>query len=133
MARPDGLETRGAAVFRALSGTKPDAARKALALEAGRMADRLEKLDKTINGDEHLLKMMHFRMRHELDDDGVVTVELVLDKALAEARQLQLAYTTVVKALAVPVSKSDAVPEQTKDTVDDIAARRAARRAAAGS
>lgn len=127
--RNHGLGKRGLAVFRALGGTKLDVPRRELAVEAGRMADRLEHLDQQINGGEHMLKMLHFRMRSEVEDDGTVTIELVMDKALAEARQLQLAYERIVKTLAAPAESQ--VPK--KDVADDISARIAARRAAAGS
>lgn len=126
-----GLGTRGGRVFRALGGAKLDPVRKELAIEAGRMADRLEQLNGVIAGDEKFASLLHFRMRDHLDDSSVATIDLVIDKPLGEARQLQLAFERLIRDLAAPAT-ARAEPEKPKaeEPVDELAARIAARRAA---
>lgn len=99
---------------------------EAVALEeACRIADRLDKLDDILRGESK----EWMRLRIPAGGDGT-TVRVVLTSALSEARQQAVAYTQIVDKLtkAKPVEK----PEREASGSDDLAARRAARRQAAG-
>ena len=127
-----GLGARGQAFYQAVVGDSvPNPAQQALIVEGARMADRLEALNDIIRG-KGVLELMHFRVRHAVDDSGVVSVELSVDSVLSECRQLQLAFERVAKSLNVSVGAIPAAQPK-GDVSDDLAAKRAARRSAAGS
>lgn len=94
---PIKLGTRGQELFDLLAPESADASQKAIALEAARMADRLDALDGVIAG-KGVVELMHFRVRHAVNEEGVVTVDLVIDAALSEARQLATAFERVLRA-----------------------------------
>jgi hypothetical protein len=95
---PAGLGVRGLDVWEALSGT--DKVRNALALEAARLADRLDELDSIIQG-KGVLNLMQFRLESLPSGDGEpFVVEVKFQSVLSEARQQQLAFANVLKALA---------------------------------
>jgi hypothetical protein len=94
---PAGLGVRGLDVWEALSGT--DKVRNALALEAARLADRLDELDGIIQG-KGVLNLMQFRLDLPSGDGEPFVVEVKFQSVLAEARQQQLAFANVLKALA---------------------------------
>jgi len=101
-------------------------AERVLAEEACRIADRLEALDRILRGDEEA--WLSFRA---LNEDGSI-VRVVVTGVLAEARQQQTALKGLVSELRQSIGKG-AAPEQPKEAgADDLAARREARRAAAG-
>lgn len=74
-------ETAGDALIRSLESTGDPAAVTALIVEAGRMKDRLDKLDRVLAGeDDFWLDVIE-----EQSGDRLI---VVVDRALAESRQL---------------------------------------------
>lgn len=106
MSDPTGLGERGVALWSHLSTGDP--ARDALALEAARLADRLDELDSIIQG-KGVLNLMQFRLEElDLDDTSRdLTIEVKFQAVLAEARQQQTALATVL-------GKFDAAPAKSK-------------------
>lgn len=97
---PTGLGARGQEFYDALTkGIEIPIERRALALEAARMADRLEQLHDIIAG-KGVLKLMHFRVPHVLDpESGSIRVEMSVDGVMAEVRQLQLAFERIARSV----------------------------------
>lgn len=95
-------------------------ATEALIREAARMLDRLNDIDDIIDG-KGVLELLHFRLR---TDDGDVA-EVIFDKVLAEARQQQVAFAGLVRAI-LPNLESVAQGKAV-DPLDQLSARRAAR------
>lgn len=63
------------------------------------MADRLEQMNDVIAG-KGVLKLMHFRVPGVLDPaSGVVRVDMTVDHVMGEARQLQLAFERMARAV----------------------------------
>lgn len=95
-----GLGERGRAFHDALtSGIDVPFERLALVIEAARMADRLEQMNDVIAG-KGVLKLMHFRVPGVLDPaSGVVRVDMTVDHVMGEARQLQLAFERMARAV----------------------------------
>lgn len=91
--------------------------------EACRIADRLDTLDRILTGADEGW------MRLRVSDDGS-EVTVTVDKALAEARQ----QAAVLKQIVAELRQSRGKQEKptSEGGSDDLAARRAARRAAAG-
>lgn len=108
---PAGLGVRGLEIWEALSGT--DRVRNALALEAARLADRLNELDDVIQG-KGVLNLMQFRVLDSTVQEDVqkVDVEVKFQNVLSEARQQQLAFASVLKALAAGESSAAGAPPQ---------------------
>jgi hypothetical protein len=95
-----GLGERGQEFYDALVGnlTIP-ADRRALIVEAARMADRLEQMNDVIAG-KGVLKLMHFRVPGVFDPEkGPIRVEMTVDHVMGEARQLQLAFERMVRSV----------------------------------
>lgn len=90
---PSGLGDRGVEIWKALKNGEP--ARDALVLEAARVADRLEDLDRIIQGDG-VLELMRFRLDFPESDGEPFTVEVKFQSVLAEARQQQLAFAGLI-------------------------------------
>jgi hypothetical protein len=92
----------------------------ALLLEACRIADRLDTLDRQLHGDAWL------RFRHHESD---VEVTVYVDRVLAEAREQATAFRGIVAEL----SKSSSAPKPAESTggggLADLTAKIAARRA----
>jgi hypothetical protein len=95
---------RGLAIWEALSGG--GVAQDALALEAARLADRLDELDSVIQG-KGVLNLMQFRVLDNTIDDGAqsVSVEVKFQNVLAEARQQQVAFAGIIAKLSAPAAK----------------------------
>jgi len=122
---PQGLGKRGRALWDALARERAlDGPAGVLAHEACRTVDRLDRLDGALRRKGH----EWFDLDADPADDGQ-TVRVVVDGVLSEARQQQNALRQILATLGVAV-----LPESASaggDGVDDVAARRAARRAAA--
>ena len=100
-----GLAERGSALFEELSdGT---AARDALVLEAARIADRLDELDRIIQGDG-VLNLMQFRLGLEPPDSGDegYVVEVKFQNVLSEARQQAVALSQIVQKIGAVEAKT---------------------------
>ncbi|MEU0797163.1 hypothetical protein ABZ342_44475 [Amycolatopsis sp. NPDC005961] len=114
------LGPRGAELWAAVcAGWTPSALHSELLLEACRIVDRLDKLDRQLRGEDWL----HFRARAE--DEGEVHV--YIDKALAEAREQE----QTLRALIVELAKvADLQPSEKKGggvlagLADELAAKR---------
>jgi hypothetical protein len=119
----DGLGERGQRLWREMGGDTLSGAALVLLEEACRLSDRLDRLDDFLRGREESWMKFHAR-----NDDGSI-VEVVVDKALAEARQQQVSLKQVVAELRQVVKGRQ---EPAGGGSDDLAARRAARRKAAG-
>ena len=106
---PAGLGERGLSLWEELSGK--EASRNALALEAARLADRLDELDNIIQG-KGVLNLMQFRvLNREIDDDGTldINVEVKFQNVFSEARQQAIAFATILAKLA-PVEAAAKAP-----------------------
>ena len=122
MVVPEGLGERGRALWTALCvNVEPAGAMGVLILEACRTADRLERLDGFLRGDE--TSWFEFG---DVDYDG--TVEVVISAPLTEARQQQMALKQLLQTIGL-----DQKPASKGAKSDDLAARRAARVSAAKS
>lgn len=95
---------------------------RVLAEEAVLITERLENLDAQLQGDPAAWFGIASRMPETV-------AEVTVDRALTEARQQALALATVLKTLAAVKTDAPAVP--VKDTADEVAAKRAAKLAAA--
>lgn len=115
---PDGLSTRGEALWAAVVASRAlGAADLVLLEESCRIADRLEQLDRLLRGD------VDTWTRIVSDREGS-PVELRVDSALAEARQQQ----SVLRQLIVTLGLSTSEPaREARSALDDLAARRTAR------
>lgn len=90
-----------------------------LLVEACRMADRLDTLDRQLHGQDWL------RFRH---DESGAEVTVYVDRVLAEAREQATALRGIVAELTKPAAKSDAESAKKGGGVlADLVARRAAR------
>lgn len=117
----EGLGERGTALWTALcAGAEPVGAVGVLILEACRTADRLERLDKFLNGNEQ--SWFDFIE----PEDGSGRVRVVIDAPLAEARQQQMALKQLLQTIGI-----DQKPAAKGSKSDDLSAKRAARIAAA--
>lgn len=123
MDAPEGLAERGARLWAEVTaGRTLNPASAVLLGEACRAIDRLDKLDGLLRGE-----VATWVSVYEPPQGG--DLELIIDRAAAEARQLQTALTGMLKQLGV--GKGAAKTEGS--SVDALAARRARRRAAAES
>lgn len=119
---PSRHETRGQRLWRELTASgEPSPARRVLMEEACRIADRLDRLDALLTGESDAWA------RFTVSDDGA-EVTVTVDKALAEARQQQLALRAIVAELRQGQAEQ---PQQGGGILDQLAARRAARRTGA--
>jgi hypothetical protein len=91
--------------------------------EAARIADRLDRLDAVLRGDEETW----IRLAGDLEDGEV---RVVVDGALAEARQQATALKGIIAELRQAGASRQAAPQRGRSTVDDLARRRADRLAA---
>lgn len=117
---PDGLGQRGAQLWRDLRKGGPfGPVDGALVVEACRIADRLDKLDALLAGDaQSWIDLVESRGNPE-------TLEVVIDKPLAEARQQALALKQIFTELRQQRGVSSG--EAGGDELDELAARRAKR------
>lgn len=118
---PNGmLGERGLNLWNQMTSTwTPSPLHAEMLLEACRMLDRLDRLDRQLRGEDWL--------RFYVRDDAGAEVAVYVDKALTEARELQTAF----KALATELVKvaGAAEPKQKgggvlNDLADELAARR---------
>jgi len=111
------LGARGQELWRQMRTAMPGPLQVALLLEACRIADRLDTLDRQLHGDAWL------RFRHHESD---VEVTVYVDRVLAEAREQATAFRGIVVELQK--SAAQAKPQTTGGGVlDALAAKRAAR------
>jgi hypothetical protein len=89
---PPGLGTRGRRLWHDIGGADLAPAGRVLLEEACRIADRLDRLDQVLRGD------IDTWMRLLVDDDAREAT-LVIDKALSEARQQQVALKQLLAEL----------------------------------
>lgn len=117
MGAPEGLQERGRALWEAL-GLDVASPAGAVALEACRIADRLDELDRVIAG-KGVLNLMSFRLDLDLEHesgDREVRVRVEFSHVLAEARQQAATFTALVsklgldKAPAKPAGDGEASP-----------------------
>lgn len=129
MSVPDGLGERGRGLWLDLGEDSSQTPSGALALEACRLADRLDGLDGVIAG-KGVLHLMHFRHMFDLDDQDTRVIELKVDNALSEARQQQLAFARVLMAHKQMASDK---PAKGVSFLDDLERRRKDRESAASA
>lgn len=117
---PGGLRERGQRLWNAMTAAGSlGPMQSVLLLEACRIADRLDTLDRQLRGDAWL--------RFRLDESGV-EVTVYVDRVLAEAREQATALKGIVTELAKLAGQSRPVPAKKGGGVlADLAARRAAR------
>lgn len=112
------LGVRGKRLWREIKGEQFDPVRRVLLEEACRLADRLDRLDASLVG----RVPWGFEVSEEFPDVAVI----VVDKALAEARQQAMALKQLIAELRQ--SGADEKPQTTGGSVlDQLAARRASR------
>lgn len=119
------LGPEGKALFEALSSAvvRHKAATMPLILEACRAVDRLADLDEVIAG-KGVLDLLRFRLA---DEEGRVA-EVKFDAVLSEARQQQSNLSSLMKTILPNLDAAAGVAKE-RDLLDEIAQRRAARRA----
>jgi hypothetical protein len=99
---------------------------EALAIEAGRLADRLDHLDGLLSGGEWL----HLRIRaitKNDDDTQLIVVRVTVDRALAEARQQAMTLKSILAELRLAAAGETGRPPEGNPLVklaDEIAKRR---------
>lgn len=128
---PSGLGERGLTLWEELKAG--NAANDALALEAARLADRLDELDSIIHG-KGVLNLMQFRvLNREFEDNGdlSINVEVKFQNVLSEARQQQLALANVLSKIspAAP-AKASGQPASGQPLPDGVSPIDRARKAA---
>lgn len=104
MGVPEGLHERGAALWDSL-GLLDSSAAGAVALEACRIADRLDELDRVIAG-KGVLNLLSFRLDLDLEHesgDREVRVRVEFSHVLAEARQQAATLTALLSKLGLDV------------------------------
>lgn len=108
----------GSRLWRELNGDRATAGQRVLTLEACRIADRLDKLDRLLSGDaDNWVSLVEVKG----DPDRQ---EVVIDKPLAEARQ----QATALKQIVAELRQSGTEKPATGGSVlDQLAARRAQR------
>lgn len=115
---PTGLRDRGRALWISLGQTVGTPAGE-LALEACRLADRLEQLDCYLGGRDAWLDLVE-------KVEGSGRYEIVVDKALDQARQQALAFKQLLADLGVTAVPA-APPERAKSPLDQLREARARR------
>lgn len=125
---PAGLGERGSGLWLALhAGGKFDAAGEALVVEACRLADRLDQLDDVISG-KGVLQLLRFRSLFDSDDERHLV--MTVDGVLGEARQQANTLRQIVATLGLGRVAEIEPPKSAEVGPDQLAARRADRRAA---
>lgn len=137
---PEGLHPRGQALWSSLKCEQGTATGE-LALEACRLADRMNELDRIIAG-KGVLQLMQFRL-DAVDWDGEenVNVTVSFQSVLSEARMQAATFKDLLKDLRVAKAAAATAPggvgpaaptpaPVVKSGIDSLAARRAARVAA---
>lgn len=130
------LGPRGAELYRSLVNPKTDPARKAIALEAARTADRLDDLNQIIAG-KGVLKLMMFRVVNRQIDEEFSEMNLTVDvnfaTPLTESRMQATALTGLLKSFQQldPANADDSgeKPKSGPSPEDILAQKRAEREA----
>lgn len=127
MSTPEGLSSRAENLYSALSPAASELSREALAMEAARIMDRLDELDRIIAG-KGVLELMRFRVADvfDADDERNIRVEVKFDNVLGEARQQANALRQILVSLGLGKAEAKQ-PEQRSSVLDELAKRRAAR------
>lgn len=95
----DRLGLRGKEVWESISAEYlPDVATKLLVLEACRMVDRLDRLDKALKSNGTWLRIAE---ESQSMDGRTVKIVIEIDSVLAEARQLAVALNAILHKLGV--------------------------------
>lgn len=113
---PPSLGARGRALWKSLGQTAGTPAGE-LALEACRSADRLERLDSYLGGRDAWLDLVE-------QVEGSGRLEIVVDKALAEARQQQTTFKALLAELGVTAVPAKPPAEPAKSPLDQLRERR---------
>lgn len=123
------LGPAGQAFYDSLVGSvvKHSEATTVLIREAARAVDRLNDIDDVIDGKD-VLNLLRFRL---VDHEGKVA-EVKFDGVMAEARQQQASFASLMKVI-LPNLDAEAGAVKERDVLDEIAQRRASRGAGAGS
>lgn len=127
------LGPRGQAIYVNYATSSSDPARLALAMEAARIADRLDELDSVIQG-KGVLRLMQIRvlderLDHDLQDYNI-NIEVKFQSVLGEARQQAIALGGILKTLGLEEVGEQAVEKKPAVTGQDrIAQKRAEREA----
>src|SRR5690349_17911889 len=130
MTLPEGLHDRGRALWDEL-GQKAETPAGALALEACRLADRLDELDRVIAG-KGVLNLMSFRLDLDLENEvggRDINVRVEFSNVLAEARQQANTFRQILVSLGLDTAKPE--PEKKGNPLDELANRRTSRGAEA--
>lgn len=124
--------SRGAKVRDALSPAGVELSREALAVEAGRIIDRLDELDNIIAG-KGVLELMRFRCTDLFDeaDERRVRVDVHFDNVLGEARQQANVLRQILVSLGLGKEAARPPAENKGSVLDELARKRAARSAGA--
>lgn len=133
MTEHTGLGDRGQAIYKAYSKDTKDPARLALALEAARIADRLDELDSVIQG-KGVLQLMQFRVLDNIIQDDPperdINVEVKFQSVLGEARQQAIAFSGILKTLGLEEVAGEVKPaEKPKSGRSELERKRAEREA----
>jgi len=104
-----------------------DPAVEALTVEACRIVDRLDHIDRIVTGKAEWIQLMHFRLGNGEEQKVYVSLDGVLSEARQQVTALKgvLAQLGVGKAVLEPTVADD--KGKAGDPVDEIAERRAAR------
>ena len=109
---PKGLGARGRRLWREITEAHElDPMQVVLLEEACRCADRLDKLEEKLSGREDAWAHLRTRAQSMVNDDGEVTIDLVIDSALSEARQQQNVFKQLLASLRLP-DAAGARPQQ---------------------
>lgn len=128
-----GLGERGLALYNSYVTADTPAPKASLALEAARIADRLDELNDIIQG-KGVLNLMKFRvLDKELspdEEDLNILVELKFQTPLSEARQQSIAFSGLIKTLEAMDSPAEkpAEPEKERPTGESELAKKRAER-----
>jgi hypothetical protein len=133
---PSGLKDRGRELWVSLNLTLDSPAGQT-ALEACRLADRLDEFDRVIAG-KGVLNLMAFRLHlNEVfeNDERQINVEVSFQNVLAEARQQQNTFRLLLHEIASAVSpaarpaptKTEPTKATKKNPLDELKERREAR------
>lgn len=108
---PEGLGAKGAKLWADLCAANDfDPAQLVILEESCRITDRLDGLNDVIQG-KGVLKLMHARVPHVMDEDGLVTVNLTVDGVMSEARQQANVLKQLITSLRLPDAESGKRPQ----------------------
>lgn len=125
------LGDRGKALWAAVcAGWQPTPLHRELLLEACRVVDRLDRLDRQLRGEDWLRFWRRGDIQDEENRDDPLEIHVFLDKALSEAREQENALRQLITELAKVVNQQ-AQPEKKGGGVlaglaDELAAKRRA-------